>query len=140
MNNETKNAGDGPAERRVGRPIGCPVPEHSESAARREAKHQYLRELRELQDLAQGAPYVTDAWVRQVACMDEMEMRRRLIRSYDWSGHFHHSLDGIPEIRNIGGGGVDGCRGHKEVRAIVLDLLRQIERLKPPNTEVQRRP
>jgi hypothetical protein len=65
--------------------------------------------------------------------MDEMDMRRRLIRSYDWHEHFARSLDGIPQIRNIGGGGIDGCRSHKEVRAIVLDLLRQIDELKTPN-------
>ena len=113
--------------------VGRPGPEREDGGAMRQAKHQYLRELRELQELAQRAPYVTEDWVRQVACMDEMDMRRRLIRSADWHGHFAHSLDGIPEIRNIGGGGIDGCRSHKEVRAIVLDLLRQIERLKTPN-------
>ena len=30
----------------------------------------------------------------EVASMDPMEMRRRLIRSSDWHGHFAHSLDG----------------------------------------------
>ena len=61
-----------------------------------------------------------------------MEMRRRLIGSSDWHGHFAHSLDGIPEIRNIGGGGIDGLQVAGR-RAIVLDLLRQIDRLKTPN-------
>ncbi|PKO58315.1 MAG: hypothetical protein CVU24_17390 [Betaproteobacteria bacterium HGW-Betaproteobacteria-18] len=65
--------------------------------------------------------------------MDQDDMRRRLIRNYDWHGHFSHCLDGIQEIKNIGGGGIDGCRSHKEVRAIVLGLLREIERLKTSN-------
>ena len=69
----------------------------------------------------------------QVASMDPDDMRRRLIRSNDWHGHFAHSLDGIPEIRNLPGAGIDGCRTHKEVRAVVLALLQQIERLKTPN-------
>ena len=93
----------------------------------------YLRTVAELQELARNAPHVTQEWVLEVASMDPMEMRRRLIRSSDWHGHFAHSLDGIPEIRNIGGGGIDGCRSHKEVRAIVRDLLRQIDRLKTLN-------
>lgn len=120
----------GPVERIVGRP----EPTSGEPDARREAKHQYLRDLSELQELARRSPYVTDDWVRRVACMDEMDMRRRLIRSSDWHGHFAHCLDGIPDIRSIPGAGIDGCRSHKEVRAIVLELLRQIERLKTPNT------
>ena len=65
--------------------------------------------------------------------MDPMEMRRRLIRSSDWHGHFAHSLDGIPEIRNIGGGGIDGCRSHWKCAPSCFDLLRQIDRLKTPN-------
>lgn len=135
MSKET-DVGHGAVAGRVERPVGRPEPERAEVNYRREAKHQYLRELRELEELARDAPYVTADWVRKVACMGDMDMRRRLIRSADWHGHFAHCLDGIPEIRNIGGGGIDGCRSHKEVRAIVLDLLRQIERLKPPNAEL----
>lgn len=112
-------AGNGPVDRVVGR-----------------LEEIYLRTVAELQELARNAPHVTQEWVLDVASMDPMEMRRRLIRSNDWHGHFAHSLDGIPEIRNIGGGGIDGCRSHKEVRAIVLDLLRQIDQLKTPNVEV----
>ena len=93
----------------------------------------YRRTVADLQELARQAPYVTQDWVLHVASMEPADMRRRLIRNYDWHSHFAHCLDGIPEIRNIGGGGIDGCRSHKEVRAIVLDLLRQIERLKTPN-------
>lgn len=112
----------GPLGSELERPVGRLGPER-----------EYLRTVAELQELASKAPYVTQDWVLQVASMDPADMRRRLIRSSDWHGHFAHSLDGIPEIRTIGGGGIDGCRSHKEVRAIVLDLLRQIERLKTPN-------
>lgn len=128
----TQAAGGSPLER----PVGRLEPERADAGGRTPAEREYLRTLRELQELAERAPYVSQEWVRDVACMDEMDMRRRLIRSNDWHGHFAHSLDGIPEIRNIGGGGIDGCRSHKEVRAIVLDLLRQIERLKTPNAEL----
>jgi hypothetical protein len=98
-----------------------------ESSATQQAKHHYMHVLRELQELAKKGPYVTQDWVQQVATMDEMDMRRRLIRSHDWHGHFAHSLDGIPEIRNMPGAGIDGCRSHKEVRAVVLGLLQQIK-------------
>lgn len=102
----------------------------SDAEGRTPGERQYLRTLRELQALAKQAPYVSQEWVRDVACMDEMDMRRRLIRSNDWHGHFAHSLDGIPEIRNLPGSGIDGCRSHKEVRAVVMGLLAQIEQLK----------
>jgi hypothetical protein len=90
----------------------------------------YLRTVAELQEIARRCPHVTQDWVLQVASMDPDDMRRRLIRSYDWAGHFHHSLDGIPEIRALPGGAPDGCWSAKEVRAVVTGLLRQIERLK----------
>jgi hypothetical protein len=80
-------------------------------------------------------------WPKQLGPVDrcrstettKRRLRRRLVRSYDWSGHYYHSLDGIPEIHAIGGGGIDGCRSHKEVRAIVLELLRQIQKLRDEN-------
>lgn len=112
-------AGNGPVDRVVGR-----------------LEEAYLRTVAELQELARNAPHVTQEWVLDVASMDPMEMRRRLIRSNDWHGHFAHSLDGIPEIQTMPGGGIDGCRSHKEVRAIVLGLLRQIDRMKTPNAEL----
>lgn len=117
----------------VERGVGRLVAERADAGGRTPAEREYLRTLRELQELAKSAPYVSQEWVRDVACMDEMDMRRRLIRSNDWHGHFAHSLDGIPEIRNLPGAGIDGCRSHTEVRAVVLELLRQIERLKTPN-------
>lgn len=116
--------------------VGRLEPERADGGGRTPAEREYLRTLRELQELAKSAPYVSQEWVRDVACMDEMDMRRRLIRSNDWHGHFAHSLDGIPEIRNLPGSGIDGCRSHKEVRAVVLALLEQIERLKTPNVAI----
>ncbi|MGH8632095.1 MAG: hypothetical protein ACREU7_15210 [Burkholderiales bacterium] len=96
-------------------------------------EREYLRTVAELQELAQQCPHVSQDWVLTVASMDVADMRRRLIRSNDWHGHFAHSLDGILEIQSLPGSGIDGCRSHKEVRAVVLGLLRQIERLKRPN-------
>jgi hypothetical protein len=94
-----------------------------------ECEAKYLRTVAELQELAKNAPYVTQEWILSVASMEPDEMRRRMIRSYDWSGHFHHSLDGIPEIQNMPGGGIDGCRSHVEVKSIVLGLLMKIKAL-----------
>ena len=90
-----------------------------------------LRTVAELQELARNAPHVTQEWVLEVASMDPMETaaadsKQRLARKLCAQSRRH------PEFRNIGGGGIDGCRSHKEVRAI-LDLLRQIDRLKTPN-------
>lgn len=89
----------------------------------------YRRTVAELQELAKGAPYVTQDWVLTVASMAPEEMRRRLIRSYDWHGQYHHSLDGIPEIQHLPGSGIDGCRTHKEVRAVVTNLVGRVAAL-----------
>jgi hypothetical protein len=106
---------------------------HAEDRHETVEQRRYMQIVAELQELARKAPYVTQDWVLQVASMDPADMRRRLICQSDWHGHFAHSLDGIPEIRNLPGAGIDGCRMHKEVRAVVLALLQQIKRLKPPN-------
>lgn len=85
----------------------------------------YLRTVADLQEIARKAPYVTQDWILQVASMDHADMRRRLVRQYDWHERFAKSLDGIPEIAGISGAGIDGCRTHREVRAIVLELIRR---------------
>ena len=118
-----KDAAEPPLDCRVGRP------EHERA---------YLRTVAELQEIARRCPHVTQQWVLEVASMDSDDMRRRLIRSNDWHGHFACSLDDIPEIRNLPGAGIDGCRTHKEVRAVVMGLLQRIERLKTHNAEVSR--
>lgn len=105
-----------------------------------ENERAYLRTVSELRELARNAPYVTEDWILQVACMDPADMRRRLIRSHDWSGHFHHSLDGIPAIQYMPGAGIDGCRTHREVRAVVLGLLERIDRLKQELASLQPSP
>lgn len=92
---------------------------------------EYLAIIAELQEIARQAPRVTQDWILKVASMDPMEMRRRMIRNYDWHQNFSHSLDGIPEIQMIPGAGIDGCRTHREVRAIVLGLLKRIDRTEP---------
>ncbi|MFY9479141.1 MAG: hypothetical protein WAQ08_15965 [Aquabacterium sp.] len=91
------------------------------------AEQAYLGTVARLQELASRCPHVDQQWVLQVASMDPDDMRARLIRSHDWHGHYHHSLDGIPEIQAMPGGGIDGCRTHKEVRAIVMGLLSALE-------------
>ena len=95
---------------------------------------QYLRTVAELQELATRAPYVDQDWVLTVASMDAADMRRRLIRSKDWHGHFSHCLDGIDAIKALPGAGIDGCRSHKEVRAVVMGLLAKIDRMEASPT------
>jgi hypothetical protein len=87
------------------------------------SEREYLRTVAELQEIARKAPFVTQEWLLEVASMDPKDMRRRLIRGFDWQAHYSHSLDKIPEIQGVPGGGIDGCRSHKEVRAIVEWLL-----------------
>lgn len=92
-------------------------------------EREYLRTIEELQEIAKECRFVSQDWIMKVASMDAADMRRRLIRSADWHGHFSHSLDGITEIQRMPGGGIDGCRSHKEVRAIVIGLLERIKRM-----------
>jgi hypothetical protein len=87
----------------------------------------YTATVRMLQEHAKNAPYVTQADILDVASMDPMEMRRRMIVSRDWHGQFSHCLDGIPEIQAMPGAGIDGCRMHREVRAVVTGLLDQLK-------------
>ena len=83
----------------------------------------YLATVRDLQELAKRAPHVTQQDVLDIASMPVEELRRRAIVARDWRGHFSHSLDGITEISAMPGSGIDGCRSHKEVRAIVEQLV-----------------
>lgn len=83
----------------------------------------YLAIVAELQALARNAPHVTQADILEIASMPIEQLRRRAIVARDWHGHFAHSLDGIKEISAMPGSGIDGCRSHKEVRAIVEQLV-----------------
>lgn len=100
----------------------------------------YRSTLAELQELARNAPYVTQDWVLEVASMDPADMRRRLIRNYDWHEHFAHSLDGVEAIRNRPGAAPDGCWSHKEVRSVVMGLVAEIERLKASRNQTAEAP
>lgn len=94
----------------------------------------YLRTMSELQLLAQRAPHVTQEFLLQVASMEPDEMRRRIVTQADWIGHYSHALDGIEQIRGMQGSGIDGCRMPKELKAVVVGLLKKIE--ERPNTRV----
>lgn len=113
---------------------------HTEDRAETDLQRDYMRTVAELQEIARKAPYVTQDWVLQVASMDPAEMRRRLIRSYDWHNHFSHSLDGIAEVRNLPGAAPDGCWDHRSIRGVVMCLLQRIERLKTANGPHRRAP
>lgn len=86
-------------------------------------EERYLATVAELQTLATRCPHVTQQDVLEIASMPVEELRRRAIVGRDWHGHFSHSLDGIKEIFAMPGSGIDGCRSHKEVRAIVEQLV-----------------
>jgi hypothetical protein len=69
-------------------------------------------------------PRVAPDFVEDVKAMSREELQRRVLILSDWHGHFAHSLDGIPEIACLPGGGIDGCRADREVRAIVTQLVK----------------
>ena len=92
----------------------------------------YLRTVAELQELARNALHVTQEWVLEVASMDPMEMRRRLIEA----------ATGTDTLRTVSTASLRFATsavveltvaGRTRKCAIVLDLLRQIDRLKTPN-------
>lgn len=76
-----------------------------------------------IDQLVEELPYVRPSFVQQVRTMSREELQRRLLIGSDWHGRFACSLDGIPNIAAMPGGGIDGCRSQKEVRAIVLQLV-----------------
>lgn len=82
-----------------------------------------MSEDRWIDALAIRLPHIRPAFVAEVKAMSREELQRRVLIGADWLGLFSCSLDGIPEIFAIPGGGIDGCRGHKEVRAIVTELV-----------------
>lgn len=89
----------------------------------KEAERSYLQTIAELQELARQAPFVTQEWILQVASMDVADMRRRLIRNYDWHSRFAHVLDGINEIKAIPGRAPDGCWDPGTIRSVVEQLV-----------------
>lgn len=88
-----------------------------------ENQESYLRCVHSLQEIAKELPYVTHQDVLDVASMSREELQRRALIARDWHSHFAHALDGIKEIRCIPGSGIDGCRGDREVRAVVTALV-----------------
>lgn len=74
--------------------------------------------------LVQRLPHVRPDFVKEVKTMSREELQRRVLIGSDWQGAFACSLDGIPEISCMPGSGIDGCRSHKEVRAIVNQLVK----------------
>lgn len=83
-----------------------------------------MSEAHWVDELAKELPYVQPSFVEQVKTMSREELQRRVLIASDWHGRFGCSLDGIPEIFCIPGSGIDGCRTHKEVRAIVTQLVK----------------
>ena len=83
----------------------------------------YLAVVRELQQIAEKAPHVTQRDVLDIASMPVEELRRRAIRHRDWHGHFSHCLDGLPALRGLGAA-PDGCWDPRTIRSVVEALLR----------------
>lgn len=77
-----------------------------------------------LDALVRRLPHVRPEFVEEVKTMSREELQRRVLIGSDWQGAFACALDGIPEISCMPGGGIDGCRSHKEVRAIVTQLVK----------------
>jgi hypothetical protein len=78
-----------------------------------------------IDSLVTRLPHVRPSFVEDVKNMSREELQRRVLIGSDWQGAFACSLDGIPEISCMPGGGIDGCRTHKEVRAVVTQLIKE---------------
>jgi hypothetical protein len=76
-----------------------------------------------IDELVTRLPRVRPSFVEDVRAMSREELQRRVLIGSDWMGAFNCSLDGIPEISCMPGGGIDGCRTHREVRTIVDQLV-----------------
>lgn len=76
-----------------------------------------------IDSLARELPMVRPKFLEQVKEMSREELQRRVLIGSDWQGWFASALDGIPEISCMPGGGIDGCRTHKEIRTIVEQLV-----------------
>jgi hypothetical protein len=86
-------------------------------------QEQYLADVNRLVQYAKGLPHVRHEFVVEVASMSREDLQRRVLCGSDWIGHFHKCLDGIKEIRCIGGAAIDGCRDPRAIRAIVDRLV-----------------
>lgn len=62
--------------------------------------------------------------VAEIKEMGREELQRRLLIASDWARAWSDSLNGIPEIRCIPGGGSDGTRLPNNVQAIVKKLVK----------------
>lgn len=82
-----------------------------------------MSDSRWIDALVTRLPRVRPSFVEEVKAMSREELQRRVLIGADWQGTFACSLDGIPEISCIPGGGIDGCRTHREIRAIVTKLV-----------------
>lgn len=77
--------------------------------------------------LATQLTHVRQDFVAEVKDMSREELQRRGLIQSDYVGLFASSLDGIPEIQCIPGDGVDGCRDHRNIRAVVETLVRHCQ-------------
>lgn len=84
-----------------------------------------MSEERWIDELVEMLPHVRPAFVKQVKEMSREELQRGVLIGSDWQGSFACALDGIPEISCMPGSGIDGCRSHKEIRAIVTQLVKE---------------
>lgn len=75
--------------------------------------------------VAEKLPNLRAGFVEDVKSMSREELQRRLLIASDWAGVWSDSLDGIPEIRCIPGGGSDGTRMPNNVQAIVRTLVKE---------------
>jgi hypothetical protein len=94
----------------------------------KEELNEQLEEIaneKRIDDLVKRLPHVRPGFVEEVKMMSREELQRRLLIGSDWIGSFSHSLDGIPRIAHLPGGGIDGCRLPRNIRDIVLYLVKE---------------
>lgn len=74
--------------------------------------------------VAERTPNVRPSLVAEIKDMGREELQKRLLIASDWASAWSNSLNGIPEIRCIPGGGDDGTRMPSNVQAVVKKLVK----------------
>jgi hypothetical protein len=83
-----------------------------------------------------------DRFAAEIAQLHRHHLILRCRNGRSWITAFHHSLDGIEGLFSIPGGGIDGCRDHSNVRAIVTHIIKERDAIRTERdalkAEVQR--
>lgn len=76
---------------------------------------------------AKPAKHVSHEEVLEIAAMPPDELRRRAVVARDWHRLFSMSLDGLPELQELGAP-PDGCWFPRDIRRVVELLLARVKK------------